>query len=169
MVAYWTRIWRVRRSQRWGWQRMRETMFEGLGTQPISLVKMWSWECERSSILHKWKPPHRIIVTMTLFTNSPAAFYDFLSLLHSCLVLDVRCKLETLCQQGCILHLHRGMNYQCLRNHHLLRPSWADGAEIISDIYLYRLRLWWTLDSSILLFTKRAYQKGVVLVQCPGW
>ena len=69
MVAYWTRIWRVRRSQRWGWQRMRETMFEGLGTQPISLVKMWSWECERSSILHKWKPPHRIIVTMTLFTN----------------------------------------------------------------------------------------------------
>ena len=64
MVAYWTRIWRVQRSQRWGWQRRRETMFEGLGTQPIRFGQMWSWEGERSRILHKW-----IIVTMTLFTN----------------------------------------------------------------------------------------------------
>ena len=71
---------------------------------------------------------------MTLFTNSPAAFYDFLSLLHSCLVLDVLCKLENLCQQGCILHLHRGMNYHCLRKHllRLFLSRWSRN-------YLWRL------------------------------
>ena len=160
MVAYW--IWCVRRSQRWGWQQRREMKFEGFGTQSIrfgqNLVMgvMRVWEI-------RVKAPTWLTVTMTLFTNG--RFLRFL--ITPPLLPRFRRSLQT--RKSLSTRL-----YTTPSSRNELSLSTKTSSTPLLEQMEPKLSLTFTCtvsdcgERSTHQFTKRAYQKGVVLVQCPG-